>query len=184
MLLYPQRFTVGETMEWTLSPSDYPADEWTLTLNAGASAGAFSATAEASGTSHALTITAAISAAFAVSTYRYQLVVSKGSGEALCRRIIEAGYLVVDAAVSGSTAADTRSTWKKILDALEAAYRDYVATGALRTSYSIGDSSRSFATHEEIITAIDRARYEVKKEDREERGRFGQPRGGRVLTRF
>lgn len=184
MLLDPQRFVAGETAEWSLSLADYPASEWTLALNAGSSAGAFTATATADGESFDLSISAATSSAIAAGSYRYQLVVSKGADATLERHLVESGTLVVEARLDGATTADSRSTWKIIHDDLLAAYQDYVSTGALRSSYSIGDSSRAFTSHEEILSAIDRARYEVAKEERLERMRFGQAAGGRILARF
>lgn len=184
MHLDPNRFTAGETMEWTLSLADYPADEWTLKLAASSADGYFASTADASGTNHVLTISASASSAFTAGTYRYQLTVEKGADATLERHLVEAGDLVVDQLLSGAAAVDARTSWQKILDDLESAYQDFVSTGALRNSYSIGDRSIAFASHEEIREAIRNARVEVQREKRRDRLDAGLPGAVKIYTRF
>lgn len=180
MLLEPGKIRAGETTAWTLSLAAYPASEWTLKLKATTAAHAFAVTATADGDAHQLALTAADSAAIPAGTYHYNLVVEQGEGAALVRHLVEAGDLVVEALVGGVTAADARTWAQRILDDLEAAYADYVATGALRTSYSVDGRSVSFGAHSEIQAAIDRARAEVARERRKALGR-GFPK---IHTRF
>lgn len=184
MRLDPERFAAGETTEWTLSLASYPASEWTAVLRASAPVGAFSVTASASGDSHLLSISAATSGTFVPGEYRYSVSVERGTGGGLERHVVASGYLTVAPALDGSAPGDHRTTWRKIRDDLVAAYQEYVATGALRASYSIGDSSRSFTSHVEITDAIALANRQVAKEDAKERLLSGDGGATKIYTRF
>lgn len=180
MLLNPGRIRAGETTAWTLSLAAYPASLWALKLKATKATHAFTVTATAAGDDHQLDLTATASAAIPAGTYRYNLVVEQGEGAELVRHVVEVGDLAVEALVGGVTAADARTWAQRVLDDLEAAYADYVATGALRTSYSVDGRSVSFGAHSEILAAIDRARAKVARESRKALGR-GFPK---IHTRF
>lgn len=189
MLLDPRRFHSGETVTWSLSPSTFSQatqdileeDGASIQLGIANAGGAAVVEGALTDGEWVFALDAATSAALAAGAYRYQLIALVTSGETVTkRRVEEAGDLEVLALADGSVAVDARSRWRKIVDDLEAAYADYVATGAMRASYSIDGRSVSFTSHTEIGEAIDRARAQYLRE----RQRAGIRKAPKIHSRF
>lgn len=118
----PTTVTAGDTIQWQIALPDYPAtDGWTLKYALRGSAGVINITSTASGADHLVTVAAATSALWAHGTYQFTRYVEKGVAETLERATLDSGTITVErnwAAVT--TAVDTRSHVKKVLDAIEA----------------------------------------------------------------
>lgn len=118
----PTTVTAGDTIQWQIALPDYPATGgWALKYALRGSAGVINITSAASGADHLVSVTAAASSPWAPGTYHYTKYVEKGEGASLERVTLGSGTITVErnwAAVT--TAVDTRSHARKVLDAIEA----------------------------------------------------------------
>ena len=117
----PATLRAGDTWKWTRTLSDYPAGTWTLKYRfKHPTAAGFEIVAGTSGTDHAITVSAATTAAFAAGAYSWMAWVEGGSSE---KYTIDTGVLTVDADYRSGTASavlDDRSHARKMLAAIEA----------------------------------------------------------------
>lgn len=176
----PTEIVSGETVKWTKSLSDYPADTWTLTYQFVNAADAQAVTCTASGTDFLATITAAQSAAMTAGDWYWQARVSY-SGEVYG---VGSGRVTVkpNYAVAGATALDARSHVKKVLDAIEAVMEGKASEDQM--SMSIGDRSLSRYSPSELITWRQKYAAEYAREVRQERIKLGLGHSGKVRIRF
>ena len=183
----PQSIRAGDTVKWTKSLADYPASAgWTLKYRLINSAGKYDITATAAGDDHAVTITAAVSAAYPPGTYQLQAYVEKGSGGSREQYTIGTATVKVLPNLAGQSAGyDTRSHVKRTLDSIEAAI-EALDFGVKSYTIAIGGASRTFEKRDipELITLRDKYKSEYAQELAAERIAKGLGRGGQVRVRF
>ena len=125
----PEIIYAGDTINWLISDSDYPASSgWTLKYKAFCAGGYFLLTAAASGADHAVTAAKATTAAYVAGTYTLVKYV-----ESLTETVTLAELpLIVKPALSAMTAAyDNRTSNEKILAAIDSALLNSASTDQL-----------------------------------------------------
>lgn len=156
----PTRFTAGETLAWTKQLTDYPAGTYTLKYALQAvGAALITITATASGTDHAVTVTAATTANYAPGVYTWASYAESGSGASLERYLIERGEFTIlpnPLAALGSTHAS------RTLALIEAALEGRIPRGLETTS--IDGQSLSRMPIAELHRLRDKYRREVLAE--------------------
>lgn len=178
----PERVTAGDTVAWLRSYSDYPASAgWSVTVTLINASGKITLTSTASGDDHLIQASAATSAAWSAGDYAWQETISK-AGE---RYTTAQGRLTVAPSFAASATLDNRSNARKALEALEAAYVEYISNGQGHVAeYEIAGRRMKFRNAAEIWQQIDRLKREVAAEDRAARLAAGLPARRRVLVRF
>lgn len=183
----PQSFIAGDTVKWTKSLSDYPADEsWVLAyeFRSVRDNTAKTVTCEADGSDHLATITAANSAAYFPGEYQVTGRASK-AGEVYT---VFRGRVTVEQNPSvGTSGVEHRSTARRLLAAVESALQG-VATREEK-SYEItpsGGTSRriEFCSLADLLSARDKLKAEVRREEQAERISQGRKSGNTVRFRF
>ncbi len=178
----PTEITAGDTIKWTKSLSDYPADSYALNYRFQPLAGgdAISIAATADGTDHAIEVSAATSALYTSGDYRWtSYVVDIATG--LERTTIDRGDTTILPDPLTSTA-DLRSKAKQIYDAINATILGEASTPQLKLL--IDGKSIERRTYTELLELESRYRQLVKQEEDAEKIRKGLGTGARILTRF
>ena len=175
----PDQLLAGDTWEWSREYSDYPAPTWSGVYYFERADANFSANATASGSSFAVTVPAATTAAYRAGRYRWRLLVTNGS----TRKMAAEGWVDVlpDPAAAGNV--DHRTTARVMLDNIEAYLRD--PTNLVMANWSIGGRALSRWSRADLIAERERLQAEVRREETEERLRSGiGQRRNRVAVRF
>lgn len=178
----PTAFTAGDTVSWTRSLSDYPASAgWVLSYRFISPTAKFDVTGTASGDDHAVTITAAISAAYTAGTYAWQGYVTLGAA----RHTIGSGTTVVDPNLAAVSAAgyDNRTPARKALDALNAGLETFGSNAHVQ-GYTIEGREMKYRTFADFMAARDRLALEVRKEEEATRASQGQASRNRLRVVF
>lgn len=143
----PTKLRAGLTWAWRRKLDDYPAGTWTLKYWLKTAAAHIEIVASASGTEHAVSVSAATTQGYAAATYQWVATVEDVGGN---RYEIDRGALEVEPRIDQAAALDLRSDTRKIYDALQAAYLDFTTNRAAVKSYAIGDRQMTFASAKEI----------------------------------
>ncbi len=152
----PLSARAGDTWKWTRTLADYPAPTWVLKYRFKNATGYFEITAAASGTDHAVTVTAATTAAYVPGTYTWMAWVEPGAE----KYTVDTGTLVVDPDYRASTAAyDGRSHARKMLDAIEAWLE---ARDVAVAEYEIAGRRMKYIPIPELIALRSRYKLEVQ----------------------
>lgn len=146
----PLKFIASETLKWSVSLADYPAnDGWALGYefrsNLGGSTGSFDAAGVANGSAFDVTVASAITAPLLAGLYSYRAFVTKGTE----KFFVQTGTAEVSANFSATEAVDSRSIVKKTLDALEAMLQGKASLDQQR--YTINNRSLDRYTPTELI---------------------------------
>jgi len=179
----PTKFTAGDTVKWTKSLDDYPADLYALKyqivpLSGGAP---LIVSATATGTDYAITISAATSAGYSSGDYRwYSSVTDIATGAE--RYSINHGDLTIDPDPTAATVADLRSTARQIYDAINATILGEASNAQLKVTVD-GDTLENKSTSD-LLEMESRYRQLVANEEKAENIRKGLATGDRILTRF
>lgn len=172
----PTTITPGDTVKWSRALADYPAtDSWVLSYELINSANRYAITAAASGADHLVTIAAATSAAYVAGAYDWRARVSK-AGE-----VYTVGTGRVTVAKSFATATDTRSQARRTLEALEATLEGRSTSAT--AEYEIAGRKLKYMSVPELLTARDRYRIDVAREDAAQRSAAGLSNPGRIYVR-
>ena len=178
----PTRITAGDTVAWTKTLADYPASAgWVLKYRLINAAGKIDITGGASGDDHAISVPASTSAGWDDGTYSVQSYVEKGAE----RHTVGACTIVISpnlAAQAGGL--ETRSSARKILDALLLAYEAAATSRAFVQEYEIAGRRMKFNDKGAWLTEINFWKHETAKEVRAERIAAGLGSGNKVLVRF
>ncbi len=179
----PLSIIAGDTLTWQKSVVNYPASQgWTLHYRLINTAGNIDITGAASGDDHLISVAAATSAAYVAGEYDWQSYVTNVGGE---RYTISVGSIEVKANwAAAAVGLETRSTARKILDALEAAWLVAASKRSYVMEYQIANRKMRFATRGEWIAELDYWRREVRREERAQRIAAGLPSGAKVYMRF
>lgn len=177
----PTRFRAGDTVAWTKSLSDFPADSWTLHYRFINQSHKIDATATASGSDHLVSIAAAVSALYVAGDYTWASWVTSGSE----RYTVEVGKITVlpDLAAVTAPGYDSRSTTKKTLDLVDAALLAYGAN-AWTQSYQIAGRSMQFRSAGDFMAFRSRLQAEVLREENVDRAKNGFRPRNRLNVRF
>lgn len=112
----PLEFISGDTVSWTKSLTDYPAnDSWVLTYALINSAHKITITATASGSDHLVSLSAATTAAYTAGVYQWQAYATKSSQ----RFLVDSGTITVIPNFAAETTYDARIHAKKMVDLIE-----------------------------------------------------------------
>jgi hypothetical protein len=178
----PEEITAGDTIKWTKSLSDYPADSYALHYQFQPLAGgtAISIAATADGTDHAITVSAAVSADYTAGDYRWTSYVLD-SATGLERTTIDRGNTTILPDPLTSTA-DLRSHARTTLDAIEALLEGEASIA--QQELTIDGRTLKRRTIAELLEMRSFYLAEVQREDKAEAIRKGLATGGRILTRF
>jgi hypothetical protein len=112
----PLEFYSGDTVQWSRSINDYPADSsWILTYALINSTAKISITATADGADHLVSLSAATTAAYTAGVYQWQAYVTKSSQ----RFLVDSGTITVVPNFAAATTYDARIHAKKMVDLIE-----------------------------------------------------------------
>jgi len=179
----PLVVVAGDTVKWTKSLADFPAPTWVLTyelLHVGGDLGTI--TAAASGTDHAITVSAATSAAWNTTGAERLANWSSFATAAGERYRADYGSLRIAANPAVVTTLDGRSNARRILDAIQAVLEARASKDQM--AYSIAGRSLSLTPLPDLVELERFYKARVAAEDRAERSRLGLGHSGRIKTRF
>lgn len=159
----------GDTIRWSRSLSDYPANEgWDLKFTLLGQGGAHNGTASADGDAHQITVAASESATWAPGNYLLTEYVTKGAERFT---IASRSVRVLPDLASATDAVDTRSHARKVLDAIEAWLESKAPVHGM---LEIAGRRIQHYPIEQLLVLRDRYRIEVAAEESAARG---GPRG-------
>lgn len=176
----PEKFTAGDTVEWTKTIGDYPAgDGWTLSYVLATDGNQITFDASAAGDDYAVTLAASTTSNYAAGTYRWQSYVISGS----TRKTIEYGTIeILPNLYTQSTGYDTRTTAKQILDAIDAALLKR-ATKDQNSMVIAGERVDNIPVHR-LLQLRNFYAAQVKADDTAEGIAKGLGHDGNILVRF
>ncbi len=178
----PKRITAGDTVAWTKSLADYPANAgWTLHYRLINSAGAIDLTGSASGSDHAITSDAATTETWPAGQYQWQAYVTKAAE----RYTVAVGQIVIAPNLAAaSVGVDVRTNAQTILDNLLAAYATASSTHAYVWQYEVAGRMMRFNLKSDWLLEINFWRREVAREARALRSAAGEDLGNKTFVRF
>lgn len=184
----PTTVTAGDTIQWQIALPDYPAtDGWTLKYALRGSAGVINITSSASGSDHLVSITAATSATWSYGDYQWTRYVEKGAGTTLERVTLASGTITIERNWAGvTTATDTRSHVKRVLDAIEAVLEGRAGRSDAEYEIDTGGMRRRIKSIpiSELIALHSRYRHLYQQELAAQKIAAGMAAGNRILVRF
>lgn len=179
----PTAVTAGDTVTWTRSLGDYPANaSWVLNYRLINALGKIDIVATASGADHLVTVTAANSAAWQAGTYTWQAFVTKAAE----RYTVGSGSIVVKPNLAAQAAGfDSRSEARKAYDAIKAAYDLYITNGhGLMQRYTIGGREVWFKDFDDARAQIEYWGNQVQAELAQESINAGRGNPRRLFAAF
>ena len=124
----PIALRAGDTWQWRREDlSDYPASVWTLTYYFRNAASYFNVIAAADGDSFAVSVTAAVTAAYTPGAYDWYALVTDGTE----RYQVDTGRAEISTDISAAAAYDGRTWARRMLDSVEAALEGRATSGEL-----------------------------------------------------
>jgi hypothetical protein len=177
---FPAVWNAGDTIKWTVSIPDYPADEgWTLTYEVKSRNGHIDTiTASASGADYEVTVAAATSAAYEVGDHHYRAYVTK-AGE---RFTVDSGTVKVIKDFEDAGLFDGRGHAEKVLEAIETVIEGRATKD--QESYTIAGRSLARTPIQDLLVLRDRYRAEVRRLENEDRVARGLGTSKTIRTRF
>lgn len=155
----PLNITAGDSIAWTISHDDYPAgDSWVLSYVLLNSSAKIEISSSASGDDHEVSLAAATTADYTTGVYQFAAYMTKGSD----RYTVDTGSIEILANYATQTTLDTRSTAKKMLDAIDSLLVGKASKDVF--SYSIGGRSLTSLTIEELESWRDKYAAKYRKE--------------------
>lgn len=180
MTTIPAAIRAGDTLSALWQLSDYSAaDGWVARLTLINSGARYQANATASGADHALDVPAATTAVWVAGTYSWSIDATLSGA----RHTVATGSVQVLPDLAAATTLDTRSNYRKALEAAEAALATHGARAYL-AGIEVGERKQTFANPGEFLAFISRLRAEVQREDNADRMRQGLAPRNKLLVRF
>lgn len=178
----PASITAGDTLAWTKSLADYPANAgWVLNYRLINATNKYDIAAAASGADHAVSVPAATSASYAVGWYDWQATVTKAAE----RYTVGSGRMqVLPNLAAQASGYDNRSQARKILDLLLTAYESAATNRAYVQEYDIAGRRMRFNNKADWITEINFWKAQVAAEERAANINKGLGAGNKLLVRF
>lgn len=177
----PRRIVAGDTLQWRIALTDYPAGEgWTLKYHAFNATSSFDIVSAADGDVHAVNVAAAVSALYTPGDYHLSAYVVGGGAHAGERYSLSVSTLEVVANLASGTL-DGRTTARQILDSLKSLYQTHITSGrALTDSYTIEGRAFKFVNAADLLKQISYWEQEALRED----AAAGIYKRRRALVRF
>lgn len=179
----PDKITAGDTLNFTENLRPYPPEEgYSLkyVLVSGANKITIEATDNGDST-HLVNVPIADSAAWIAGKYVWRSYITKDITE---RYSIGTGNTEVIADFESVVNLDARSDWQVILDNLMAAYKKLTTTSATVVTISVAGRSTTFRSAAELLTQINNAQQQVKREKDAQALRDGMPLGNKIHFRL
>lgn len=151
----PAKIQAGDTLKYTESLTDYPADTWTLAFILLGVAGRVTYTATPSGTDHEINVSAATTAKWKKGVYKYQARVTDGSDI----YTVGVGTVEILPSLIDSTS-DERSHVEKVIEALEATILGKASSD--QQSLTIGSKSIARLSPSELLIWRDKYKAELR----------------------
>lgn len=172
----PGTINPGDTVKWTRSLPDYPAnDGWVLSYELVNATARYSFSAGTSGADHTVTIAANVSAGYLPGAYDWRARVAKAS------EIFTVGSGRLNVNASFASATDVRSHARKVLGAIDAYFENSQNLTAAR--YMIAGRELWRIPITELLKLRDRYRQDIAREDAAQRAGAGLPNPGRIFVR-
>ena len=179
-LSIPASLRAGDIFSAVWSDSDHPATAgWVLRLTLINSGARYQASAVASGVDHALTVSASTTAGWVAGSYSWAIDATL----AALRATVASGTVQVLPDLAAATTLDTRSNYRKALEAAESALATHGARAYL-SGIEMGDRKQTFTSPGEFLAFITRLRFEVQREDNLDRLRQGLSPRNKLLVRL
>lgn len=176
----PTSLVAGDTAAWTESLADYSAAAgWTLHYRIVNGASTHTFDASASGSSFAVSLTAATTSKWAPGTYQLVGWVTKASE----RYTVSNTQLTVKPDLAAAKAYDGRSSAAIALAAVEDALKAYGAKAWMQ-SYAVGDRTQTFRSPGEFMSFRSKLKAEVEREQAAQRAEAGLQPKKRLLVRL
>lgn len=176
----PTTLRAGETWSWLRSLPDYPAPTWVLTYTLINSSAKQTITATASGADHLVSVAAATTGGYAAGTYTLLGRVAK-SPEVYS---VYSATLQVDPNLAAASTYETRTTAKKILDALDAYLLGRATANELETlEVTVGDRTLR-SDRVSLLKLRETLKAEVLREQQADRMAAGLPDKRRLHVRW
>jgi hypothetical protein len=160
----PSVIVAGDTLAWTKTLADYSAaDGWVLSYVltlASVAPSNIAITATASGSDHAISVTAATTAAYVAGTYHWASYVTKAAE----RYTLESGTVVISPNPASVSPSDPRTHAEKCLAAIEAVIEGRMSDPIVE--YQIGNRMAKKIPHADLM----KLRTLYKTEVRVQRG--------------
>lgn len=176
----PTSIQAGDTVKWTKSLADYSAAEsWVLSYRLVNRYDNYDISTTADGAAHAVTITAATTAAYQPGEYTLLGWVTKAAE----RYSIPSTNIVIHPDLAVLEHYDNRSQAKQALDALNEGLVRY-AGNAWKQSYTIENRTMTFRSADDFFALRSRLQTEVKREEDAARLVEGLGRSNKVRVRL
>ena len=175
----PTAITAGDTVSWTKSLADYPANGgWSLSYTIINATNKYTVNATASGADFLVSVTAATTAGWAAGDYSWQSRVTKGA-EAYT---VDIGDITIKPSFESKATLDNRSHAQKTLDAIE----DTIAGRATSATaeYEIAGRKLKYISFAEMLKLRDFYKATVLQEKAAQNLAKGLPDPRRVMVRF
>lgn len=182
-LTLPKRVYAGDSFVATLADADRPSTAgWTAKLRLISSATAVEVDGTPAAAGFTFSVSTTASAGLLPGSYTAAALLTR-AGE---RATVLGAALEVrpDPAGAAVQAIDLRSPARRRLEGLEAAYQQYIDTGALMSSYQIAGRQVTFHSLADLIMAIERARRDVAAEAAAADFDAGRGPRGAIVTRM
>ena len=180
MTTIPATVRAGDALTTTWSLPDYPAAAgWAVRLTLINSGARYQATATGSGTDYTLLVLSATTAAWVAGNYSWSIDATLAGA----RTTLATGTTQVLPDLAAATTLDTRSNYRKALEAAEGALATHGARAYLQ-GIEMGDRKQTFTSPGDFLAFISRLRAEVKREENLARLRQGLSSRNQLLARF
>ena len=180
MITLPTTHRAGDALTASWDLADYPSGSgWSVRLTLINSGARYQATATGTGTTYALSVSSATTAAWTAGTYSWAVDATLSGS----RTTLADGSIQILPDLAAATTLDTRSNLRKALDAAEAALATHGARAYLQ-SIEIGDRKQTFTGPSDFLAFISRLRAQVKADEAASRIRQGLSSQNQLLVRF
>jgi hypothetical protein len=178
--MIPSTLRAGDALDAVWSLSEYPADaDWVVRLTLINSGARHQVTASGVGTDYTLAVASAVTGAWAAGLYSWAIDATLEGA----RTTLATGTVQVLPDLAAATTLDTRSNYRKALEAAEAALATHGARAYLQ-GIEMGDRKQTFTSPGDFLGFITRLRAEVSREDAADRLRQGLGSRNKLLVRF
>lgn len=177
----PTQVIAGDSLNFLISEQSYSAvDGWSLRYVCINATDKITINSVAEGESHRFTVGTTESSSWKSGEYLVVLYAVRGSERVT---VTQSALTILPDPVASATY-DGRSSARKTLDNLRAAYDEMIASGGFVQMVSINGRATQFRTAEEIIKQIEFFQRQVNNEAQAKNLQNGCGLGGRILTRL
>lgn len=174
----PQEIVAGDSTEWTIQNTDYPATlGWVLSYKLLSPANVINITSTAQNANHLVSIASNVSADFLPGPYTWHKIFTNGSQ----RKTVQVGAITIKPNIATLTTADGRSHAKKMLEAIEAVLEGSANAGDLHVLQVAGVNRSMQQDTAKLIQLRNQYKIELAREN--QAAGIGNNRG-RVFVRF